>query len=222
MRTHFKRTGWVAIGVLTAAAAFSLPAAAKKKDPYVAYTIVPAIGPETGLDGPQKVQLLREGVSAEISYVTGVVRRRMMTATLDIEYDPFATPSGMEPRFYTFLISLENTSERSVFFNPSTSRLLTNHNKVAYAMDYSALYQDLARARGLTLKQLQQVVFDRSFQLGPGGRARKLLVFERLPEKWDSFTLGMTLDVDGLSVVELSAPFRKELLEQDETPKGKE
>jgi hypothetical protein len=211
---------FVAAGLL-AALAVAPAAAGKKKNEYVAYTIVPALGPESGLDGPQKVQIFREGVSAEISYVTGGTRRRMMTATLGIQHDPFATPSGMEPRFYTFLVSMENTSERALFFNPSTSRLLNNDGKVTYAMDYSALYQDLARSTGLTLKQLQQVIYDRSFRLAPGGKARKLLVFERWREKWQEFTLGMTLEVDGMAVVELSAPFRKELLGQDNKKKGK-
>lgn len=189
------------------------PSVAGKKNKYVAYTIVPAVGDSQGTSGPQKIQILREGVSAEISYVTGVTRRRMMTATLGLEYDPFATPSGMEPRYHTFLISLENTSERVLFFNPSTSRMVNNTNKVSYPLDYTALYQDIVRAGSLTLKQLHQVIYDRSLDLNPGAKAKKLLVFEGWSDyKWETFTLGLTLDVDGLSVVELSLPFRKELL----------
>ena len=206
----------VAVSLLTWAA----PAAGKKKE-FVAYTIVPALGAQEGTSGPQKIHILREGVAAEISYVTGVTRRRMMTATLGLKYDPFATPSGREPRFHTFVISLENTSDRVLFFNPTTSRIVNNTNKVAYPLDYTALYQDIARGTNLTLKQLQQIIYDRSFDLRPGGKARKLLVFESWRDyKWDTFTLGLTLDADGLSVVELSVPFRKELL-GTEKKKGK-
>jgi len=184
-----------------------------KKSKFVAYTIVPAVGDQKGTSGPQKIQILREGVSAEISYVTGVTRRRMMTATLGLQYDPFATPSGTEPRFHTFLISLENTSDRVLLFNPTTSRIVNNTNKVAYPLDYTALYQDVARGTNLTLRQLQQVIYDRSFNLNPGAKAKKLLVFESWRDyKWQTFTLGLTLEADGLSVVELSVPFRKELL----------
>ena len=206
----------VALSLLTWAA----PAAAKKNK-FVAYTIVPAVGDQKGISGPQKIQIFREGVSAEISYVTGVTRRRMMTATLGLEYDPFASPSGAAPRFHTFLVSLENTSDRVLLFNPTTSRIVNNTNKVVYPLDYTALYQEVARGTSLTLKQLQQVVYDRSFNLRPGAKARKLLVFENWRDyKWETFTLGMTLNADGLSVVELSVPFRKELL-RTEKKKGK-
>jgi hypothetical protein len=71
-----------------------------KKSKFVAYTIVPAVGDQEGTSGPQKIQIFREGVSAEISYVTGVTRRRMMTATLGLQYDPFATQSGSDPLLY--------------------------------------------------------------------------------------------------------------------------
>ncbi len=206
----------VALSLLTWAAP-----AAGKKNKFVAYTIVPAVGDQKGTSGPQKIQILREGVSAEISYVTGVTRRRMMTATLGLEYDPFATPSGREPRFHTFLISLENSSDRVLLFNPTTSRIVNNTNKVAYPLDYTALYQDIARGTNLTLKQLQQIIYDRSFDLRPGAKARKLLVFESWGDyRWESFTLGLTLEADGLSLVELSVPFRKELL-RTEKKKGK-
>jgi hypothetical protein len=146
----------------------------------------------------------------------------MMMATLGLKYDPFATPSGMEPRYHTFLISLENTSDRVLFFNPTTSRIVNNTNKVSYPLDYTALYQDLARGANLTLKQLHQIIYDRAFDLLPGSKARKLLVFEGWKDyKWDQFTLGLTLDSDGLSVVELSVPFRKELLgTKDKKGKG--
>ena len=206
----------VALSLLTWAAP-----AAGKKNKFVAYTVVPAVGDRKGTSGPQKIQIFREGVSAEISYVTGVTRRRMMAATLGLDYDPFATPSGTEPRFHTFLISLENTSDRMLFFNPTTSRIVNNTNKVAYPLDYTAIYQDIARGTNLTLKQLHQIIYDRSFDLGPGAKARKLLVFENWRDyKWETFTLGLTLDSDGLSVVELSVPFRKELL-GTEKKKGK-
>ena len=100
-----------------------------------------------------------------------------------------------------------------LFFNPTTSRIVNNTNKVAYPMDYASLYQDVARGASLTLKQLQQVIYDRSFDLRPGAKARKLLVFESWRDyRWETFTLGLTLDADGLSVVELSVPFRKESL----------
>ena len=110
--------------------------------------------------GVEKVQIAREGVSAELSYVTGLPRRRMMLATLGLEMDPFATPSGMEPRYHTFLISLENTSDRVLFFNPMTSRMVNNTKKVSYPMDYSSLYLDVARAANLTLKQLHPKNFE--------------------------------------------------------------
>ncbi len=207
----------VALGLLTWAAP-----ATGKKNKFVAYTIVPAVGEQKGTSGPQKIQIFREGVSAEISYVTGVTRRRMMTATLGLEYDPFATPSGTAPRFYTFLLSLENTSDRALFFNPGTSRILNNTNKVAYPLDYTALYQDVARGTNLTLRQLQQVIYDRTFDLRPGAKARKLLVFKSWRDyKWETFTLGITLNSDGLSVVELSVPFRKEVLRTEKKGKGK-
>jgi hypothetical protein len=192
-----------------------------KKNKFVAYTIVPAVGDQEGVAGPQKVQIAREGVSAEISYVTGLPRRRMMVATLGLEKDPFATPSGMEPRYHTFLISLENTSDRVLFFNPMTSRMVNNTKKVSYPMDYSSLYLDVARASNLSLKQLHQIIYDQSLELFPGAKAKKLLVFENWADyKWDQFTLGLTLDSDGLSVVELSVPFRKEFLDT-EGKKGK-
>lgn len=196
--------------------------AVAKRNRFVAYTIVPAVGDQRGTSGPQKIQIFREGVSAEISYVTGVARRRMMAATLGLHYDPFATPSGMEPRYHTFLISLENTSERVVIFNPSTSRIVNNTNKVSYPLDYTALYQGIARSTHLTLKQLHQVTYDRSFDLLPGAKSRKLLVFEGWRDfKWESFTLGLTLEVDGLSVVALSVPFRKEFLKTKKKGRGK-
>jgi len=207
----------VAIALLIGAAP-----ALGKKNKYAAYTIVPAVGDQKGMAGPQKIQISREGVSAEISYVTGVARRRMMTATLGLERDPFATPAGVEPRFHTFLISLENTSERVLFFNPTTSRIVNDTKKVSYPLDYTSLYLDVSRGSGITLEQLHKIIYDRSFDLMPGGKARKLLVFEGWADfNWDEFTLGLTLDSDGMSVVELSVPFRKEMLGVKDEKKAK-
>lgn len=187
------------------------PALAKKKQ-FTPYTIVPAVGDPKGPPVTTKVQIHHDGVSAEISYVTGATRRRMMKATLDIDFDPFATPSDREPFFHTFLLSLENNSSRELLFNPSTVRLVTNKEQVAYAIDYSTLYQSVGRSKNLTMAQISRIAYDRSVTLRPGGKIRKLLIFEHWVGKWESVVVGLSLETDGLVALNLSAPFRKYVL----------
>jgi hypothetical protein len=188
------------------------PALGKKKKQYVPYMVTPVVGSEKDPIGIEKVSVHREGLTAEVSYVTGIARRRMMQATLGIEHDPFVTPPGREPFFHTFLISLENTSSREMRFNPSTAHIKTDSNKVAFAIDYTALYQGIGQRSGLSMDDLHKITYDRNISLAPGGKARKLLVFERWVGKWESFVLGITVETDGVAPLDVTVPFEKQLL----------
>jgi hypothetical protein len=184
-----------------------VPAGARKKEPP--FTIVPAVGEPTGIaPGAEEIRVHREGLNATVSYVDGATRRKMMAATLGIDADPFATPSGQPVRFRTFLVYLENTSDHDLHFNPQVARVLTDREEFAYALDYSAVYMMLQRA--LSLDQIGRIIYDKPFLLEPRGRTRKLLVFEEIPgEKWQEFSLILTLDREGLVQHDLPARFRK-------------
>jgi hypothetical protein len=202
-------------GLLFAALLLVLtPAMGKKKNKYVPYKVTPAVGSVKDPIGIEKVSVHREGLTAEVSYVTGIARRRMMQATLGIEHDPFVTPAGQEPFFHTFLVHLENTSSQEMRFNPATAHIRTDRNKIAFALDYTALYQDIGQRAGLTMDDIHKIAFDQNVPLAPGGKARKLLVFERWIGKWESFVLGIGVETDGAVPLELTVPFRKELLDE--------
>lgn len=188
------------------------PAVARKKPPPP-FTIVPVVGESTDVGaGAQEISVYREGLTATFSYVTGPIRRKIMEATLGIDGDPFATPPGEETRFHTFLVFLENGTGQPLHMNPSVCRVLTDNEQFAYARDYSALYQALHRT--LSLEQIRKVAYDRPFILAPEGRTKKLLVFEEIPgDRWEEFSLILTLESDGIVAFDVPARFRKLYLE---------
>ena len=190
------------------------PAGAKKK--HLPYTIVPAVGSRTEMGaGVEIVRVHRGDLTGEVSYVSGIARRRMMQATLNIDFDPFATPPGQAPRFHTFLVYLQNNSAHDLFFNPTLSRVVTDRDDHEYAREYSYLYETLGRATGLEMDQIQKVVYDRPMTLRPGGKAKKLLVFREIPgKKWKEFRLMLTMERDGRATVNMTVPFRRVYLDR--------
>jgi len=184
---------------------------AKRSGPY---TIVPAVGMQTTMSGgTETVTLVREGLTAEISYVTGAPRRRMVEATLGIQLDPFAPPPGSELKLHTVLLSLRNTEGQTRHLNPATCRLVSNTDQVTYGADYTLLYQAFGSGRVLTMEQVQKIVYDRPLTIDPGGKVRKLLVFEEMPGKWDNFLLVIPVETEGLQTFDLSVAFRKVFLD---------
>lgn len=178
------------------------------------YTIVPAVGVATSMSGGiEMVTAVREGLTAEISYVTGAPRRRMVEATLGIALDPFAPPPGSELKLHTILLSLRNTEGQTRHLNPTTCRLVTNTDQVTYGADYTLLYQAFGSGRVLTMGQVQKIVYDRPLTIDPGGKVRKLLVFEEMPGSWDNFVLVIPIETEGLQTFDLTVPFRKVFLE---------
>lgn len=188
------------------------PASAKKKN--LPFTIVPGVGAATEIGGGvEKIRVHRQGLTAEVSYVTGATRRKMMAATLDIDGDPFASPPGAPARFHTFLLYLKNESGRDLHFNPATCRIVTDRGQHTYGVEYTRLYEMLRRS--LTMEQIRTIAYDQEFVLKPEGRTKKLLIFEEIPgEKWEQFLLKLSLESDGVVVFDLAVPFRKLTLEQ--------
>ena len=178
------------------------------------YTIVPAVGVATAMSGGvETVTVVREGLTAEISYVTGAPRRRMVEATLGIALDPFAPPPGIEPKLHTVLLSLRNTEKHRRHLNPTTCRLVTNTDQVTYGADYTLLYQAFGSERVLTMEQVQKIVYDRPLTIDPGGKVKKLLVFEEIPGNWSDFVVVIPVETEGLQTFDLTVPFRKVFLE---------
>ena len=202
------------LGFLLAAALPQGEIGAKKK--YRPYTVLPTAGTPTRMGpGVEIVEIQRAGVYAEVSYVGAYARQRMLEATLGVRFDPFATPPGQPRRFHTFLLFLENRSSEPVLFNPSTARMRTNKEDHTYALDYSFLYEALGRNGRINMEDLAKVVFDRPVRLDPGGKAKKLLVFQELPEqRWKEFRLLVSLEQDGTQSVDMSVNFRKVYLDE--------
>jgi len=183
----------------------------KKTGPY---TIVPAVGVQTAINGGiETVTVLREGLTAEISYVTGAPRRRMVESTLGLALDPFAPPPGSDLKLHTILLTLRNSEGQRRHLNPATCRLVTNTDQVTYGADYTLLYQAFGSGRVLSMEQVQKIVYDRPLTIDPGGKVRKLLVFEEIPGKWDNFLLVIPIETEGLQTFDLSVPFRRVYLE---------
>jgi len=176
--------------------------------------VVPAVGGTKIIAGTEVVEIQREGVTAQVSYVSGIARRRMMQATLEIDGDPFASPSGDEVRFHTFLVYFQNDSADPILFNPSVSRIRTNRELHAYALDYSYLFQVLGQGEKLSMDDVHKITFDQSLTLLPGEKAKKLLVFQSIPGKWSEFILLLSLEKNGVKAVDMSVPFRKVYLEE--------
>lgn len=211
--TPLQRVGRGILAGAVLALAVAAPQAKGKKNEGP-YTIVPAVGAQTEVGaGIESVTVHREGLTAEIAYVTGVPRRRMMEATLGIQFDPFASPPGQPQKLHTFVVSLENSSSRRLTLNPSTCRMRTDTDQVSYGADYTLLYQMFGSGKALTMEQVQKVAYDRPLALDPGGKARKLLVFEDLPGGWQNLLVALPLETDGLGTFDLTAPFRKLYLE---------
>jgi len=209
-----RRAAGVAFAVLLLLLLFVPSTGAKNSKRTGPYTIVPAVGVHTAMSGgTETVTLVREGLTAEISYVTGAPRRRMVEATLGIVLDPFAPPPGSELKLHTILLSLRNTEGQTRHLNPTTCRLVTNTDQVTYGADYTLLYQAFGSGRVLTMGQVQKIVYDRPLTIDPGGKVRKLLVFEELPGNWDNFVLVIPIETEGLQTFDLTVPFRKVFLE---------
>ena len=187
---------------------------AAKKSKNRPFTIVPGIGSVSKIAGGlERIRVDRKGLATEFSFVIGVARRKMMEVNLGLEGDVFATPSGVTVRFNTFLVYMHNQSGKELHFNPSTSRIITNRGQHIYAIDYTRLFELFNEH--LTMDQISKITFDRPFALQPGGKERKLLVFEQIPgDSWEEFVIKLSLESDGKSEYDLTVPFRKLYLEQ--------
>ncbi len=211
MRSSRRRTAQFAAAMALLLLCPSGDAVAKKKGPY---TVVPAVSGTKITAGTEVVEIKRGGLTAEVSYVAGSARRRMMQATLGIDGDPFASPSGDEVRFHTFLVYFRNDSTSPLMFNPSVSRIRTNRELHAYALDYTYLFQVLGQGEKLSMDDVHKIAFDQSITLNPGEKAKKLLVFQSIPGTWKEFILLLSLEKNGVKAVDLSIPFRKVYLEE--------
>ena len=114
--------------------------------------------------------------------------------------DPFATEPGQSP-FMTFLVRIENGTKEPVRMRPESVRFVTKRPiDQAFPCDETCLWMLVERA-GYSKEQrdhLLRATLSTPLEIVPGGRISKLLVYNRLPDRYRVFSL----DFSGIDQIE--------------------
>ena len=132
-----------------------------------------------------------EGLVLEIELLDAEHRALFLASAGVPGEDPFTTEPGERP-FVTFLVRLENGTKETVRMRPESVLFVSKRPiDMAFPCDETCLWMLVERA-GYSREQrdhLLRATLSTPLELASGGRISKLLVYNRVPERYRMFTL---------------------------------
>lgn len=124
-------------------------------------------------------RMVTAGVSLTVRELHGASRAAFFRGA-GIDADPFEVLRDGEPVFRTFLMQVENTSAAEAMLNSSFCALHVAERR--FPLGYTELYSFLLAALGndRTVSRLAGLMDETGSTLRAGGRAERLLVFNRV------------------------------------------
>ena len=195
--------------VLALAGAVAAPA----DEPAAGWGFVPA---EPDSDGPvlQGTTWVSQSLGHGIwfKHLDDDERLAYLERQTGVAVDPWATPEGKEPRFMSFLLILENSSDVRMEFNPLHSWLMTNKQDIQTPMnltdmsfDYRFNNQDLPEA----YEKVRPVLLGETRTVEVGEKISGLLVYKVVRSRTKNFTIDVRLTLHNGDVVRFAARYRR-------------
>jgi hypothetical protein len=164
--------------VLILLSLFFFPVQAKREK---VYRIAGVSTGEKGKPAPAEVlSFVEGGVRVTIRYLDPRAAEAALASVVDGAAGLFHERTESSRGHLAFALQLENEARDLLLFEPGQGRLVTDRADAEFPLDYTRLYQILARrpGGGPPLEELERAVFTRAVTVKPGGSVRKLLVFE--------------------------------------------
>ena len=136
--------------------------------------------------------------------------------------DPFAAKPGHEPRFYGFLLEVENHGEGSIDLNPFNCWLMPSNAKVRNPIgltDLSFTYHMAGADLPPAYEKVGEIIIDEPKVIHAGRTFHGLLVYRALEKTPRSFHVDVQLTLPDGNVARFRAPYRRLKIKQ---PKSEE
>ena len=132
-----------------------------------------------------------EGLTLGVELLDAERRALFLDSAGVLGEDPFTTEPGERP-FVTFLVRLENGTSEPLRMRPESVLFVTKRPiDMAFPCDETCLWMLVERI-GYNREQrdhLLRATFSTPLEIAPGGRVSKLLVYNRVPERYRVFSL---------------------------------
>ena len=150
-------------------------------------------------------------------------RLKYILGATGVKIDPYAAPPGKQPRFLTFLLVIENRSEKAVGFNALDCWLKTNRDKIATPLGLTDLAFDYHVA-GVELppayERISPVLLEGAHTIIPGDKLSGLLVYRLVEPKTRRYHVDVDLIPPSGEIIRIRAPYRREPTEAKKKKRG--
>jgi len=143
------------------------------------YRLVATPGPNYTIEGAS-ASIDTERFHLTIVPLDDIGRAAFIRAKAEAATDPFAPGPGGLSRYFTFRLSIENTGDKPVVFQPQSIYLASEMGDRLLPLDFPEAYRRLFGASNSDprlLDDLSKYLFDVGVSVDPGKRTEGLLVY---------------------------------------------
>lgn len=130
-----------------------------------------------------------------------------------VSVDPFRAKPGQAPRFFSFLMVIENRTASNMEFNPMHSWVMTNKKEIQSPLAMTDLGFDYRMMSGRdlppTYRRVAPALLDLPRTIKPGEKISGLLVYRSFKRKAKRFTVDAKLSLSDGEVVKFTAYYRR-------------
>ena len=155
---------------------------------------------------------LGPGFTLRLQALDETQRQAFIRRATGVATDPFATPTGQEPRFLTFLAELENNGAGTLVFRAPQCWLITNRNEHLSPIGMETLrstYGVMGQSMSPAYERVGSAFLPTAHDLEPGRSLSGLLVYNMVKPSARRFRLEVQITTPSGDVVPVTAAYRR-------------